>query len=200
MNPGSALLRRLWRVFRRDRRGNVVVEAALILPLMAIAIVASVDVARYLQMSARADRIAGSVADLVSRADVIRDRRLVDHLSRSTDLGVYFRMAGEMAQPEDLNAGGVVISSITGAAGRPVVNWMRSDGAQATTSATRLQAIPALPTGMPFVVAEVFLPFRPVILDRTALLGTIGFDRVIYRRALFRPRAATLTTLAPANS
>lgn len=170
------------------------------LPLLAVAIVASVDVARYLELSARADRIAGSVADLVSRADIIRDRQALDHLSRSTDIGVYFRMAAEMAEPENLAEGGVVISSITGAAGAPAVNWMRSSGLGASVSAARLQTIPALPPAMPFIVAEVFLPFHPLILDRETLVGTIGFDRVIYRRALFRPRAAALTTLAPANS
>lgn len=196
MSRGSAL----WRRLRACARGNVAVEAALILPLLAVAIVASVDVARYLQLSARADRVAGSLADLVSRADIIRDRTALDHLSRNTDIGVYFRMAQEMAAPEPLVEGGVVISSITGAAEAPVVNWMRADGAQASASAARLQTIPALPAGMPFVVAEVFLPFQPVILDREALIGTIGFDRVIYRRALFRPRAAALTTLAPAGS
>lgn len=196
MNRIRPLLARLL----RGCGGNVAVEAALILPLMAIAIVASVDVARYLQLSARADRIAGSVADLVSRADVIRDRTALDHLSRNTDIGVYFRMATEMSRPEDLGRGGVVISSISGSPTSPVVNWTRAYGAKATASVVRLQAIPSLPPGMPFVVAEVFLPFDPVILNREALLGTIGFDRVIYRRALFRPRAAALTTLAPPNS
>jgi hypothetical protein len=77
---------------------------------------------------------------------------------------------------------------------------MRSWGDSATSSAARLEGIGTLPTGMSFVVAEIMLPFEPVILDRTALLGNIGFDRVIYRRALYRPRTAALTTLLPPNS
>lgn len=183
------------------RRGSVVVEAAMILPLVALTVVCMVDVARYMQLSARADRIAAGVADLVSRADAIRDRQAIDHQTRSTDIGVYFAMAREMALPETLGeGGGVVLSSVTGGADKPKVNWMRSWGDSATSSAARLEGIGTLPTGMSFVVAEIMLPFEPVILDRTALLGNIGFDRVIYRRALYRPRTAALTTLLPPNS
>lgn len=185
----------------RARSGAVVVEAALLMPLIAIAFVCSLDVARYLELGARADRIAGGVADLVSRADVIRDRTVMDAGTRSTDLGVYFALSREMALPEDLGAGGgVVISSVTGTAGAPAVNWMRSWGSGAAASAARLQALPPLPEGMSFVVAEIMLPFDPLILDRDDLVGNIGFARVIYRRAIYRPRTAALTTLAPAGS
>lgn len=183
------------------RRGSVVVEAALILPLVALTVVCTVDVARYMQLSARADRIAAGVADLVSRADAIRDRQAIDHQTRSTDIGVYFAMAREMALPETLGiGGGVVISSVTGGADKPRVNWIRTWGDAATGSPVRLEGIGALPVDMSFVVAEVLLPFDPVILDRSALLGNIGFDRVIYRRAIYRPRSAALTTLLPPNS
>lgn len=188
-----SLLRPLWRC----ASGAVVVEAALLLPLLAVAIVASLDVARYLELNARADRIAAGMADLVSRADTIRDRAAFDAASQSTDLGVYFEMARVMAEPEVLGVGGgIVLSSITGGATAATVNWMRAQGAGANASAQRLQAVAPLPAGMSFVVAEVFLPFEPLILDRTALLGSIGFDRTIYRRALYRPRSAALTTLA----
>lgn len=193
MNPSRSLWRRAL-----GERGSVMVEAALLTPLMAVAIVAAADVARYLQVSARADRIAAGVADLVSRADVIRDRPQFDAASQSTDTGVYFELARVMAEPERLDdgAGGVVISSVTGRIGPATVNWMRASGGGAEASAARLAAMPRLPAGMPFVVAEVFLPFEPMILDRETLIGRVGFDRVIYRRAVFRPRAAALTTLA----
>lgn len=185
-----------WRSLRLDRRGAVFVEAALLLPLIAIAVVAFVDVSRYMQMTARADRIASGVADLVSRADQIRDRKTYDGASLSTDTGTFFEMARVIAEPENLAEGGVVIASITGGAASAKVNWVRSDGAIEDVSTGRLQAIAPLPAGMPFVVAEVFLPFEPVVIGNKALLGAIGFDSVIYRRAVFRPRSASLTTLA----
>lgn len=184
---------------RRARRGSVVVEAALLLPLLALTMVASIDVARYLQMAARADRVAGALADMVSRADTIRDRPAFDAQSQSTDTGVYFELARQLAAPEDLaGAGGVVIRSLTGQAGGPRINWSRGQGPAADLSPGGVAVLTTLPAGMNFVVAEIFLPFRPIILDRRALLGEVGFDRVIYRRAVYRPRAGALTTLAPA--
>jgi Flp pilus assembly pilin Flp len=195
MSRINAALRRL----RRDRGGSVFVEAALLLPLVAIAVVAFVDVSRYMQITARADRIAASVADLVSRADEIRDRPAYDPLtSLSTDTGAFFEMARVIAEPEDLSRGGVVIASITGGAAAARVNWVRADGAIQEISTRRLEGIAPLPAGMPFVVAEVFLPFEPVVIGNAALLGAVGFDSVIYRRAVFRPRNASLTTLAAA--
>ena len=203
--PGAVALRGgrrgLLERLARSRRGAVVVEAALLMPLMAVAIVCSVDVMRYLELGARADRMASSVADLVSRADVIRDRTAMDGNTRSTDLGVYFELAREMALPEVLgDGGGVVISSVTGTGAAPQVNWIRSWGSGISASTDRLQTLPPLPDGMSFVVAEIVLPFDPLILDRTDLLGEIGFSRRVYRRAVYRPRTAALTTLAPPNS
>jgi Flp pilus assembly pilin Flp len=190
----------VWRRLRRDRSGAVAVEAALLLPLIAIAVTAFVDVSRYMQLTARADRVASSVADLVSRADQIRDQPKYDPLtSLGTDTGAFFEMARVIAKPENLALGGVVIASITGGPTGATVNWIRADGAIPDISAARLQRIAPLPPGMPFVVAEVFLPFKPVVIGNPALLGAIGFDRVIYRRAVFRPRNAALTALDPAT-
>jgi hypothetical protein len=76
---------------------------------------------------------------------------------------------------------------------------VRADGAIPDVSAKRLEGIAPLPGGMPFVVAEVFLPFDPIMIGNAALLGAVGFDGVIYRRAVFRPRNAALTALEPAS-
>jgi Flp pilus assembly protein TadG len=181
----------------RDRRGAVVVEAAIMLPLLALSVVAFVDVARYMQTTARADRAAGTVADLVSRAESIRDRPAFDAQSRNTDTGVFFAMAQAVAEPDDLSKGAMVIASITGGGGGARVNWSVSTGAAATepaekASVARFEAI-ALPDGMPFVAVEVSLPFDPVVLDRADLLGVVGFDSMIRRSAVYRPRSAALT-------
>jgi hypothetical protein len=183
---------------RAARRGSIAVEAALTLPLAMVAVAAFVDVSRYVQLTARADRIAATMADLVARADSIRDRPQFDAASISTDTGVYFDLARTVAEPEDLALGGIVLASITGAAEGATVNWARGDGAAGIASPGRLGAIGPLPVGMPFVVAEVFLPFDPVVLDSHVLFAGVGFDRTIYKRAVFRPRTSTLTRLEPA--
>ncbi len=183
---------------RRARRGSVVVETALLLPLIAIGVAALVDVSAYLQLTARAERVAAGLGDLAARADEIRDRAAFDDNSRSGDTGALFEMARAMAEPADLSLGGVVLASVTGSGTGATLNWARADGAGASISPDRIAATGPLPAGMPFIVAEVFMPFDPIILDRDDLLGAIGFDRLIYRRAVWRPRSAALTSLAPA--
>jgi len=187
-----------WRRLRRARGGAVVVETALMLPLIAIGVAALVDVSLYLQLTARAERTAAGLADLAARADEIRDRPLFDAASRSGDTGALFEMARAMAEPADLSLGGAVLASVTGSGTGATLNWARADGAAAAISPDRITATGPLPAGMPFIVAEVFMPFDPIILDRADLLGAIGFDRLIYRRAVWRPRGAALTRLEPA--
>lgn len=193
-------IERLAQRLARARDGAVAIEAALLLSALLILSGAALDAGRYLQVTARVERVAAGTADLVSRAGSVRDRVVFDAASASNDLGMFFELARAMAEPEVLaSGGGVVISSITGGANGHLVNWTRSFGSGADPSATRLQALPPLPVGVPFIVAEVFMPFDAFMLDRSALLGSIGFEPVIYRRAIYRPRYAALTTLEAVN-
>jgi outer membrane murein-binding lipoprotein Lpp len=178
----------------RDRRGAVAVEAAVVLSLLMLAGVVGVDGARYLQLTARAERLAANLADIASRGDPMRDRVLVDDQTQVGDVGMIFRLARMMARPADLTAeGGVVLSSVSGTGAGVAVNWMRADGPEATASAERLAGIGALPSGDDFIVVEVFLPFDAILLE-TARLG-VGLPPSIYRRAVFRSRGADLSVL-----
>jgi Flp pilus assembly protein TadG len=184
----------------RARGGAVAIEAALFLSFLMIFAGAALDAGRYLQLTARVERVAASTADLVSRAGSVRDRAAFDATSATNDIGMFFELARASAQPASLDdGGGVVVSSITGGANGHAVNWTRSFGAGADPSTERLRGLPQLPVGVTFIVAEVFMPFDPFILDRENLLGRVGFERMIYRRAIYRPRYAALATLEPAN-
>lgn len=184
-----ALLTRL----ARCRSGSVAIEAAGALSLLVLASVGAVDAARYAQASARAERLVANIADMAARSDSLRDRLLDDALTLPGDIGMFFRLAGRMALPVNLELGGVAVSSVSGGAAGNLVNWMRVDGAAALAEPRRLADLPALPAGAHFIVAEVFLPFEPILLDR-ARLGA-GFDRQIYQRAVFRTRTSSLTIL-----
>jgi hypothetical protein len=179
----------------RDRRGSIAVEAALVLSLLAVAAVGAADGARYLQASARAERVAANIADMASRSLTLRDRPAVDDRTGPNDVGVFFLLARRIAEPDDLTRGGVTLSSVSGAADGLVVNWMRTDGAAADASAQRLAEIGALTPGADYIVAEVVLPFSPALLDR-ARFGA-GLPDRIYRRAVFRTRSADLSILEP---
>ena len=176
------------------------VEAAAMLPLIALTAGAGFDIARYLQVTARADRVAIGLADMVARADVVRDRAALDDDSQSNDLGVFFDLAQRLAAPETLSErGGVVIHTVTGGAGGLTVHWSRADGAGADTSPARLSALPELPAGVELVVVEAILPFDAAVLGNPTLLNAVGVDTLVRRFAVFRPRVSTLSVLEPAT-
>lgn len=182
----------------RCRRGSVMIEAAFMLPLALLMVIACLDAARYLSLAASADQTALALADAVSRADMVRDRATEDALTRSTDTGAYFALARILSEPLDLGASGAVaISSVTGGgAGAATVNWMRASGPAAGVDPARLASLPPLPEGRDFVVAEVFFEFEPAVVGRAALASLLGAAPTVYRRALYRTRSAPLTTLA----
>jgi hypothetical protein len=191
MSPGDAL-----RALLGDRRGSVAVEAALALSILMIAAVGAIDGARFLQASARAERLTANIADMASRSTGLRDRLAIDSLTRPDDLGMFVMLARRIAQPADLTQGGVALSAVTGTGDGLIVNWMRADGEGATTSAARLAQIGGLPEGADFIVAEVFLPFDAILLDGSRF--GFGLPDSIYRRAVFRSRSADLSLLEPA--
>ena len=181
----------------RARRGAVVVEAAIMLPLIAITAGAGYDVARYMQVAARADRVAIGLADMVARAESVRDRTVLDDQSQSNDLAVFFDLAGQLAAPERLaGGGGVAIHAVTG--GQTLtVHWTRAQGVDASTQ--RLAAIGALPADVTFIVVEAALPFTAAVIGNRALLDVVGVAPIVRRYAAFRPRVSNLTELEPAS-
>jgi len=180
------------------RRGAVVAEAAIMLPMIAITAGAGYDIARYMQIAARADRVAIGLADMVARAESVRDRTVLDDLSQSNDLAVFFDLAAQLAAPERLAAGGggVAIHAVTG--GQTLtVHWSRAEGIDA--SSRRLAAIGALPADVSFIVVEAALPFTAAVIGNRALLDIVGVDPLVRRYAAFRPRVSSLTELEPAS-
>jgi hypothetical protein len=183
---------------RRCARGSVVVEAAIVIPMIAVSMGAGLDVARYMQVAARADHVALTLADMVSRADTIRDRATLDEQTLATDLGVYFALAEELAAPEPLaETGGVIIGSVTSAASGPRINWSRVHGGGLGGAALRGDALPPLPAGVTFIVVEAALPFDPVVVGAGGLLPMVGVEPMVRRIAVFRPRTGVLTALEP---
>lgn len=188
-----ALARRLLRA----RRGAVVVEAAIMLPMIALTAGAGYDIARYLQLSARADRVAIGLADMVARAESVRDRTALDAGSQSNDLGVFFDLAKRLAAPETFdNGGGVAVHVVTGGDDL-TVHWSRADGIDASTE--RLGAITGLPADVDFVVVEAALPFTAAVIGNPTLLDIVGVDPMVRRFAAFRPRVSNLADLEPAS-
>ena len=176
----------------RDRGGAVMIELAFAVPVLATLMLGGVEMARYVLLHQKLDRVASSIGDLVSQAETIS----------VTDLQNIFDAARFVANPFDLAAGGtVIVSSISNPLGVPdtKVNWQQSGGGSipATSKVGSAGAAATLPAGFiladgqTIIVAEVFFDYTPWIFG-----GFTGSGQ-LYQRALLRPRYGGLTSLSP---
>ena len=107
--------------------GNVAVEFALTLPVLMLLMLGSAEMARFVILHQKVDRVAVTMSDLVARAETIKESELDD----------IFEAADIVAQPFDLhNLGIVIVSAITNEDGSGArIAWQRSgDGAASHTS------------------------------------------------------------------
>jgi hypothetical protein len=168
------------------RAGNVAVEFALAVPVLIMLMLASAELARFVIMHQKMDRVATTVSDLVSRAETINEDEIQD----------IFTAVGEVAYPFDLGTLGVVIvTSVVNPDGDgPVVAWQRSGGGSySATSQIGVEGDPAtlvgdfdVREGETAIISEVYFDFTPFLSEM------IVAPQLIYRTAHHRPRLGTL--------
>ena len=104
---------RAWPRLLRCAAGNVAVEFALSVPVILMMMLGSAEMARFVILHQKMDRVATTISDLVSRAETITESQIAD----------IFTAAGQVAEPFDLAGLGVVIvSSVTNADGTGAVD------------------------------------------------------------------------------
>jgi TadE-like protein len=168
------------------RAGNVVVEFALAAPVLMMLTLASAELARFVILHQKMDRVATTVSDLVSRAETINETEMAD----------IFLAIGEVASPFDLaDLGVVIVSSVTNPDGNgAIVAWQRSGGG-AYSASSHLGAEgddAVLPDGFEVrqgetaIISEVFYDFTPFLSE------LIVEPQEVYRSAHHRPRLGTL--------
>jgi Flp pilus assembly protein TadG len=177
------------RTLRRDAAGAVFIELAFILPLLITILTGGAEIARYVILNQRLERVAATMADLVAQSEDTLTAGQVDAL---------FDAIGEVAKPFPLmDDGRVILSSVTGQQAGPYVNWQRTTGAL-TSAASKIGAPSGnatLPSGFTLVaddtaiIAEVYFDYSPLIF------AGVMDPRRLYHTALFRPRFGTLTQL-----
>lgn len=169
-----------------SRRGNIAVEFALAAPVLILFVLGSLELARYVLLQHKIERVAITVSDLVARAQTIKQSEIDD----------IFLAAGEVAIPYDLpGLGRVIVSSVVNQDGNgPKIAWQRSGGGTlAAASALGIEGgtatLPAdfqVRQGETAIIAEVFFDFTPFLSELIVAPGTI------YKRAHHRPRLGTL--------
>lgn len=178
--------------FRRltgDRRGSLLLETALIMPILVTFILGSVELGRYVLLNQKMAQTATTIADLATRGDA---------LTRS-ELDAMLDSAQHVMRPFTLGAEGVVIvSSVTGQAGNAAtVNWQyRGAGSLSAPSRIGTPGGPAildpgvvLAQGETVIVTEVEYHYTP------SFLKDLVTGSAVYHDAMFRPRRGEPTTL-----
>ena len=183
------------RHLRRDRRGIAAVEFAIVLPLLAFMLLASVDIVTWLEQWFRVERTAMAVADLVAQSP-----QPVTAASFQNSSG-YFATANDIAQPLVISGSGgaTIVSCLTGTSGTPQITWQQSDTTNASYTskfgaAGRTAVLPngfSMNPGETVIVTEIYSGVQPWNLSAKlwAVLGSAASGPTsIYTYALYRLR------------
>lgn len=188
--PGAkAALDALRRRFFGDRRGAILVEFAVALPVIIVIIIGGFDTGRYVLLHQKMDRAAATMADLVSRPTSIS----------AAEIDIMFSAASELMQPFDLGTRGrVIVSSVSKEAGNAEqIDWQYAGGGS-YTAVSQIGAAgetPTLPDGFTvrddenLIVTEVFYDYEPVFT------GFVIEPSEVWHFAIRRPRRGDLSTL-----
>ncbi|MYZ48808.1 TadE/TadG family type IV pilus assembly protein [Propylenella binzhouense] len=175
--------------FAADRSGVAAIEFGLAAPVMILLFLGGFDMCRYLLANFKADRVAFSVADIVTQYKMVT----------STEVADAFQAAAEIMDPFEFASDGVVIMSSVyrkDSWSTPVIRWQCTGGGtlqhqSALGAAGDYATLPpnvTLGARENLLIAEVFYDYHPLFS------GVIPQEVQVYKTAIFRPRLGTLTS------
>lgn len=197
MRPGpirgwTQRLGRRWLRLWRDRRGTMIAEFAMSLPMMLILVMSGTEVSRYIILQQKLDRATTAVADLISQEE--------DATTAKVN-AVFDAIPSILAPYTFSDNGAFIISSVVLEGSTLKVAWQRrSAGAFAATSKIGAQGGPAtLPAGLvirtneTIIVSESFYRFEPMFAP--SHFTSWANVETSYHQAFYRPRFGALTTI-----
>lgn len=163
----------------RDRRGAVFVELAVGMAVLVPMLLMGVELGRFALIQQKLERLATTVADLNTRADV----------TTAGQVDAIFAAVPHVMEPFSFAGGAVVVTGVTATSGGIAqVAWQRRGGTGTAPSRVGTVGNPAaLPAGLTVapnesvVVAEVFYDYQPFLLS-------LVDGQWLYDRAILRPR------------
>lgn len=183
----------------RCQRGLAALEFALLLPLLLLLFLGTAEMARFMILQQKLDKIAYAMADFVTQGDTV---------SRA-DLNRFTAAIPQIMSPFPAPVIPVVFTYVsysdtspTPCQGvtAPCVVWKYAPVAGGRSVTGSPGGVTALPGGMQpqfrqrYLAAEITYAYRPVLPYTGRLISTLR-PQDIYRYAVFKPRTSTLGTL-----
>ncbi|MSP67117.1 MAG: hypothetical protein EXQ96_03260 [Alphaproteobacteria bacterium] len=173
-----------------DRRGIMLAEVAIALPLLAVLIFGTIEATNYAVLKQKLERAAVTVADLVSREEFLTGGIVTTSLDS----------VAHVVSPFAMGPNGVaIVSGISRNGTAPAkVNWQRTGGGtKAALSGVGLPGVNAvLPAGFVVrdgegvIVVEIIYDFAPRWLPLLFPATTLS------QRAMYRPRYSPTEALS----
>lgn len=166
----------------RDKRGNVLLETAFGMAMLATLFMGGIEVARYALLTQKLDRTAMTLGDLMSRNETLT----------LNEINNIINSIPHIMEPFDFAAsGGVVLSAVQRSqGGDPTVAWQvsQSEHMTLTSQIGALGDVATLPSTLVLndnenlFVAEVYFNFEPM------LAADMVDASQLYHRGIFRAR------------
>lgn len=155
-----------------DRKGSVLIEAAMVMPLMVMLLLATIEFGQAFTAKRKAGQVASVASDLVARAVCITPADLQDVSA----------IGGTILRPYAPASLGLRITSVSGLG---TVEWSFGSG---TLTPAQTGASFSLPESMagqnkPLIIAEASYAFSPTI--GRFLVGAVNFSTTSYNYSRF---------------
>jgi Flp pilus assembly protein TadG len=181
--------------FKRDQRGLAFLEFAICMPFLLALLMGAIEVTRYILITQKVEKVAVTVADVVSQGSTIT----------ASQLNIMIAAAAQIMQPYSFGSNGYVIITCVKQTGTPSVSNPPRIPWQTTGGGTWVQpshvgtsgSVATLPVSITLndkdnvIVTEVFYNYTPLIPLNGVITGTS-----IYKLGLFKPRLGDLSTLS----
>lgn len=174
----AAFVRSLARGLHRDQNGAVLVEFAIILPILVVLFLGLAEFTEAFSVNRKLAGTAGALADLVAQEPSVNDAYLADISSLGQEL-----MKPHNTAPLQL----VIVSVVADANNNTTVDWSYPSSAYAKGAAYALPDDTLTTPNSSLIIAEASYNFTPTIGH---FLGTFEMSESAY----FRPRLAQKVT------
>jgi Flp pilus assembly protein TadG len=136
----------------KDKKGSVAIEAAMVMPLMVMLLLATIEFGQGFTAKRRVDQVASTVSELVARAACVTPAELQDVSA----------IGGTILGPYASAPRGLRITSVTA---QGAVQWSYGSGTLAPAQTGAAYGLPASLAGQnkPLIVAETSYAFTPTL-------------------------------------